>query len=405
MNQDNFYNKKIIEEYLNNINISQKYTENYKTFLKLISFLDKINNLDIDDIFILENSKIQDLVRFIVNHNIDKIKNGKINEICSNEIGIKLIDTYCILNDVYECDIQIFSGKDIVSTHLNLISKFPILSKEEERDLFNKYYNGDEDAKTKLITSNLKLVVNIAKRYKGRGVDLMDLIQDGNNKLIDIVEKFDINKNCRFSSYAYISLKRQMERSLSINARNIRISAEQFRDLQKYFAVRNSLEKRYNRDIENEEIAKELKWSIEKVREIEELQFDTYSLNTIILEDDHNKDKDLESIIPSDDIGLDEVYETKEIKNNVKKLLIECGLSEREIYILINRFNDVTQEDIAKQFGLTRERIRQIEANAIKKIRKNKKTDKFAIYMNNEDEALKYLEEQRKLLKKSKKKK
>lgn len=405
MNQDNFYLKKIVEEYLNNINISQKYAENYKTFLNLISFLDKINNLDIDDIFILENSKIQDLVRFIVNHNIDKIKNKKINEICSNEIGVKLIDTYCILNDVYECDIQLFSGKDIVSTHLNLISKFPILSKEEEKDLFNKYYNGDEDAKTKLITSNLKLVVNIAKRYKGRGVDLMDLIQDGNNKLIDIVEKFDINKNCRFSSYAYISLKRQMERSLSINARNIRISAEQFHELQKYFAVRNSLEKRYNRDIENEEIAKELKWSIEKVRKIEELQFDTYSLNTIILEDDHNKDKDLESIIPSDDIGLDEVYETKEIQNNVKKLLIECGLSEREIYILINRFNDVTQEDIAKQFGLTRERIRQIEANAIKKIRKNKKTDKFAIYMNNEDEALKYLEEQRKLLKKSKKKK
>lgn len=403
MNQEKKSNQSIIEKYLNDINISEKYNENYKTFLNLISFLETIDNLDTDDKILIENDKLQELIQSIVSYNMVKIKNNKINEICKNKIAIRLIDTYCILNNIYEYDEQLSSKTDILNLHLKSIGKIPLLSKNEEIELFKKYYNGDENAKEILINSNLKLVVDVANRYNNKGVDLLDLIQDGNNKLIEIVDKFDLNKNCKFSTFAYNCLVREMDRSIAKNGRNIRISNNQYHKLQMYFAVKNEIEKKYNRIAEKEEIARELNCTIDELEEIEELQFDTYSLNNVVFENTHKKNVEFGDIIPDNDVNLYETYEKKALQDDLNKLLLSI-LNKRELFILKNRLEGIELERIAKKLGITRERVRQIERKAIVKIFKNKETDKFAIYTDNEEEALKNLEEKRKQLKKERKK-
>lgn len=396
-------NKDMIEEYLNNISISQKYDENYKTFLNLVSFLEEIDDIDVNDIIILENENVHSLIQSIVEYNMDKIKDDKINEICKNDIGIKLINSYCTLNNVYENIIKLSNDNDILNTYLKSISKFPVLTREQERYLFNKLHDGDENARTVLINCNLKLVVNIAKQYNNIGIDMMDLIQDGNNRLVYIIDRFDINRNIKFSTYVYTCITRYLEYTIPISFRKIRIPHHLYHDVQKYIAVREKLENEFGGEITLDDIAKKLNWPKSKVEEIDNLQYDACSLNTIVMENDHNNDIELESLIPADIDDLDIIYEKGELKNNLIKLILNCGLDKTEIFIIMSRLNGLKFQTIAKNLGITYQRVEQIEKKAMNKIIKNRKIDDFAIYMDDEQAALKNLNKKRETSKKKKK--
>ncbi len=397
-------NKDIIEKYLNNISISQKYDENYKTFLNLVSFLETIDDIIENDIIILENEKVNSLIQSIVEYNMDKIKNDKINEICENDIGIKLINSYCTLNNVYGdiMKLSIDSDNDILDTYLKSIKNFPVLTREEERYLFNKLHEGDENARTVLINCNLKLVVNIAKQYNNTGVDMMDLIQDGNNRLIYIIDRFDINRNVKFSTYVYTCITRYLNYTIPNSCRKIRIPHHIYHDVQKYIAVRIKLENELNGEVTIDDIAKKLNWSKRKVEEIDKLQYDACSLNAIIMQNDHNNDMELEEFIPADIDDLDVIYDKNELKDNLTKLILNSGLNEIEIFIIMRRLNGLKFQSIAKILGISYQRVEQIEKRAINKIIKNKQTDNFAIYMGDEKAALERLNQKRKNLKRKK---
>ncbi len=391
-------NKEILKSFLNNINIFSTYEKNYKTFLELVSYLETLEDIDINNIEIIENSKLNELLQNIVNNNMDKIKNNKISEICKSEIGINLIDTYCILNNIYD-NTQVSNNIDILNSYLKLINKYPTLSREQEIELFEKYHNGDEKAKEKLINSNLKLVFNVAKRYCNKGVSIMDLIQEGNLVLIRAVEKFDLSKNTKFSTFAYVSLARGMDQSIVDNGRNIKIPTYMYNKLKKYYAQKKELEQKYNRTLTTKELSNELNCTLEEVETLEKLKFDTVSFNEIIIDNSKNRTVELGSTIP-DDVDLYENYEKKSLQENLYKLLLNVGLNKTELYVIKRILEGEKLLDIAQELELTHQRISQIEHKIFKKIIMSEGIEKLAVYMDDEDKALNNIKEKRKKFKK-----
>lgn len=273
----------------------------------------------------------------------------------------------------FEDDLTLPPGikiNDPVRMYLKEIGRVPLLSAEDEVELAKRIEQGDEEAKRRLTEANLRLVVSIAKRYVGRGMLFLDLIQEGNMGLIKAVEKFDHTKGYKFSTYATWWIRQAITRAIADQARTIRIPVHMVETINKLIRVSRQLLQELGREPTPEEIAKEMELSTDKVREIMKIAQEPVSLETPIGEEDdsHLGDfiEDQEALAPADAAA----YEL--LKEQLEDVL--DTLTEREENVLRLRFGlddgrTRTLEEVGKVFGVTRERIRQIEAKALRKLR------------------------------------
>lgn len=259
---------------------------------------------------------------------------------------------------------------DPVHIYLKEIGNYPLLSLAEEIELSKRIEEGDEVAKQLLAESNLRLVVSIAKRYVGRGLSFLDLIQEGNLGLIKAVEKYDYTKGFKFSTYATWWIRQAITRSIADQSRTIRIPVHMSEVINKTYRISRNLLQELGREPTEQELAVAMGLSIEKVRDILKVSADPISLDTPIGEED---DSHLGDFIRDDNIlGPEEAASYSILKDQISKLL--DTLTEREQKVLILRFGledgrSRTLEEVGKEFNVTRERIRQIEAKALRKLR------------------------------------
>lgn len=288
------------------------------------------------------------------------------------EIALKPPETY--LDDVSD---------DSVRLYLREIGKIPLLNPEEEITLAQRVVAGDLEAKDKMAEANMRLVVSIAKRYVGRGLDLLDLIQEGNTGLLRAVEKFDPDKGFKFSTYATWWIRQAITRAIADQARTIRIPVHMVETINKLLRTQRRLTQELNREPTNEEIAKEMEIDLDKVEHIMKIKQDISSLDASVRDDE--EDSVLGDFIEDEDTDSPEESATMQLlKNHVKEML--GMLSEREQKILKMRFGledgkSHTLEEVGQEFSVTRERIRQIEAKALTKLRKHKDAKKLHEYI------------------------
>lgn len=286
------------------------------------------------------------------------------------EVGIQIIDEAERDKELYEQALSDISLDDPVKMYLKDIGEVPLLSADDEIELARRIQEGDEEAKKKLSEANLRLVVSIAKRYVGRGMLFLDLIQEGNIGLMKAVEKFDYQKGFKFSTYATWWIRQAITRAIADQARTIRIPVHMVETINKLTRVSRILLQSLGREPTPAEIAKEMGVSEERVREIQKIAQDPVSLETPIgeEEDSHLGDfiEDDRAVTPSDSVSTTMLKETL--------LSVLNSLTPREEKVLRLRYGvddgrPRTLEEVGKEFNVTRERIRQIEAKALRKLR------------------------------------
>ena len=272
---------------------------------------------------------------------------------------------------------------DHVKMYLKEIGRVNLLSAEEEMDLAERMSKGDEEAKKKLAEANLRLVVSIAKRYVGRGMMFLDLIQEGNLGLIRAVDKFDYTKGYKFSTYATWWIRQAITRAIADQARTIRIPVHMVETINKLVRVSRQLVQELGREPTPEELAKGLNMSVEKVREISKISQEPVSLETPISEEE---DSHLGDFIPDDDaLAPSEAASYVLLKEQLVDVL--QTLTPREAKVLKLRFGLIdgrqrTLEEVGKEFNVTRERIRQIEAKALRKLRHPSRSKKLKDFLD-----------------------
>ena len=272
---------------------------------------------------------------------------------------------------------------DPVRMYLREIGKIPLLTYEEELDLAQKVLEGDEEAKKKLSESNLRLVVSIAKKYVGRGMLFLDLIQEGNMGLIKAVEKFDYTKGYKFSTYATWWIRQAITRAIADQARTIRIPVHMVETINKLIRTSRHLLQQLGREPSPEEIAEEMEIPVEKVIEIQKIAQDPVSLETPIGEED---DSHLGDFIQDDDSPAPQDAAAYTLLREQLEEVMKT-LTPREAKVLKLRFGledgkSRTLEEVGREFNVTRERIRQIEAKALRKLRHPSRSKKLKDYMN-----------------------
>jgi RNA polymerase primary sigma factor len=327
-----------------------------------------LKGLDVD------NDSLDELYNALMENNIEVVSED------DGGSGIKSADEPVILNDSeITKDVNI---NDPVRMYLKEIGRIPLLSAEEELALSVRVANEEEEAKNRLAESNLRLVVSIAKRYVGRGLLFLDLIQEGNIGLMKAVDKFDYDKGYKFSTYATWWIRQAITRALADQARTIRVPVHMVETINKMARIQRQLTLELNREPSEEEIAKKMGITVEKVREVIKISQDPVSLETPIGEEDdsHLGDfvKDINAMTP-------EEYATNEILKEEIKSVLET-LQEREQEVLELRFGLIdgtshTLEEVGKKFNVTRERIRQIEAKALRKLRHPSRAKKLKDFL------------------------
>ena len=271
---------------------------------------------------------------------------------------------------------------DPVRMYLKEIGRISLLTPEEEMDLSVRVADGDEEARNILAESNLRLVVSIAKRYVGRGLLFLDLIQEGNIGLMKAVEKFDFGKGYKFSTYATWWIRQAITRALADQARTIRVPVHMVETINKMARIQRQMTLELNREPSDEELAKKMGISVDKVKEVIKISQDPVSLETPIGEED---DSHLGDFIKDESSLSPEEYATNEIlKEEIKSVL--STLQPREQQVLELRFGLIdgtsyTLEEVGKRFNVTRERIRQIEAKALRKLRHPSRAKKLKDFM------------------------
>ena len=288
--------------------------------------------------------------------------------------------------DMENIDLSVPEGvsiEDPVRMYLKEIGKVPLLTADEEISLAKRMENGDENAKKRLAEANLRLVVSIAKRYVGRGMLFLDLIQEGNLGLIKAVEKFDYPKGYKFSTYATWWIRQAITRAIADQARTIRIPVHMVETINKLIRVSRQLLQELGREPQPEEIAKEMNMSVDRVREILKISQEPVSLETPIGEEE---DSHLGDFIQDDNVPVPADAAAFTL---LKEQLVEVlgTLTEREQKVLRLRFGlddgrARTLEEVGKEFNVTRERIRQIEAKALRKLRHPSRSRKLKDYLD-----------------------
>ncbi len=378
--------KEIINDYIDdNINIENSYSKALIEIKKLCTFLTKIEYSAKFCKKIVDNPKINSLLSIVVEKNIHLIENDNINMIFDNEIFKTLVNTYCLTSEKYEYnnsddDIELDISDNNLNTYIKEISKFSLLTKEEEKELFNRYAAGDESAREKLINSNLRLVVNIVKKINyDYNINIFDLIQEGNIGLMKAVENFDASKGYKFSTYAVWWIKASIKNLITKS--NIKIPININLQIQK---AQTLLRKKLGREPTCEEISNESKISISNVIKALEAQ-NIVSLNDPIGEDDD----ELLTIIPSREKSVEEVAEQKILEEEILDFFTKVGLSEKEKIVLKETLGIGTYPkrfcEIGIEYNVTRERIRFIYNKAISKLTKYLNKKNYVIYNEEKD--------------------
>ena len=340
----------------------------------------------------LEDKDVEELINYFKSNNINVISDSDeegIEELEFDESDVSMdMDDEDVpdekeLADISKLVIGDVKVNDSVKIYLKEIGKVPLLNAQQEIELAQRIIAGDEDAKQELINANLRLVISIAKRYAGRGMPFLDLIQEGNMGLIKAVEKFDYTKGFKFSTYATWWIRQAITRAIADQARTIRIPVHMVETINKITRAQRQLVQELGRDPTAEEISDRLEGALSaaRIREIQRINQEPVSLETPIGEEDDShlgdflEDKEVES--PSD-------YTTKSLlKDELNEVMLE--LTDRERRVLELRYGLIdnhprTLEEVGKVFGVTRERIRQIEAKAIKKLRTRKRVSRLGDY-------------------------
>lgn len=298
----------------------------------------------------------------------------------------ELIDEEEPTNDVLNSG-QYFDdiSDDSVRLHLREIGKIPLLDADQELALAKRVVAGDKKAKDKMAEANMRLVVSIAKRYSGRGLDFLDLIQEGHTGLLRAVEKFDPDKGFKFSTYATWWIRQAITRAIADQARTIRIPVHMVETINKLLRTQRRMTQELNREPTVEELAKELEMEPSKIEYVMKIKQDISSLDAGVGRDGEDEDSVLGDFIEDEDsMTPEEAASNQLLKEQVQDLL--STLSDREQKIIKMRFGlengkSHTLEEVGQEFAVTRERIRQIEAKALAKLRKNKDSKKLYEYL------------------------
>ena len=286
------------------------------------------------------------------------------------------------LNSQYLDDVS----DDSVRLYLREIGKIPLLTGDEELELAQKVKEGDKRAKDKMAEANMRLVVSIAKRYSGRGLDFLDLIQEGNTGLLRAVEKFDPDKGFKFSTYATWWIRQAITRAIADQARVIRIPVHMVETINKLLRTQRRMTQELNREPTMDELAKELDMEQSKIEYVMKIKQDIHSLDAGVGRDGEEEDSVLGDFIEDEDSTTPEESASNQLlKEQVQAIL--SSLSDREQKIVKMRFGldngkSHTLEEVGQEFAVTRERIRQIEAKALAKLRKHKDAKKLHEYLN-----------------------
>ena len=341
----------------------------------------------------LDKDQVENLYETLGNLGIEVIENktDKVDiDFAQDDLDLDDLDESIVKDDtpmeIEEIDLSLPKGisiDDPVRMYLKEIGKIPLLKPHEEVELARRMHECDELAKQRLVEANLRLVVSIAKRYVGRGMLFLDLIQEGNLGLIKAVEKFDYVKGFKFSTYATWWIRQAITRAIADQARTIRIPVHMVETINKLIRVSRQLLQELGRDPKPEEIAKEMDMTEDKVREIMKIAQDPVSLETPIGEEE---DSHLGDFIPDDDAPAPaEAAAYSLLKEQIEDVL--GSLNEREQKVLKLRFGledgrARTLEEVGKEFDVTRERIRQIEAKALRKLRHPSRSKKLRDYLD-----------------------
>ncbi len=328
-----------------------------------------------------EPDKVDHIYKYLENNGIDIIYPVVEEDIDLDDADLSETDF-----DIDNLDLSIPEGislDDPVRMYLKEIGKVPLLSSQEEQDLAERITAGDEEAKKKLAESNLRLVVSIAKRYTGRGMMFLDLIQEGNIGLLKAVEKFDYSKGFKFSTYATWWIRQAITRAIADQSRTIRIPVHMVETINKLVRIQRKLLQELGREPSPEEIAEEMDLPVDRVREIMKISQEPVSLETPIGEED---DSHLGDFIQDDNaLAPADAAAFTLLKEELNAVL--ATLTERERKVLSLRFgledgHAKTLEEVGKEFNVTRERIRQIEAKALRKLRHPNKSKRLKDFMN-----------------------
>ena len=275
---------------------------------------------------------------------------------------------------------------DSVRLYLREIGKIPLLSNEEEVDLAYRIVKGEKKAKDKMVEANMRLVVSIAKRYSGRGLDFLDLIQEGNTGLLRAVEKFDPDKGFKFSTYATWWIRQAITRAIADQARTIRIPVHMVETINKVLRATRKLTNELNREPTVEEIAKEMGMEPEKIDYVMKIKQDIASLDATVGRDGDDEDSVLGDFIEDEGrVSPEDAAAAQMLKEQIAEILSSLSESEQKVVKLrfgIGGGRPHTLEEVGAEFSVTRERIRQIEAKALSKLRKHKDTKKLHEYLH-----------------------
>ena len=332
----------------------------------------------------LEPTQMDKVFEYLEANGIDVLQMNDDSNVDDDDLEIMLSDEDEV--DMEKIDLSVPDGisiEDPVRMYLKEIGKVPLLSAEEEIELAKRMADGDEEAKKRLAEANLRLVVSIAKRYVGRGMLFLDLIQEGNLGLIKAVEKLDYQKGFKFSTYATWWIRQAITRAIADQARTIRIPVHMVETINKLIRVSRQLLQELGREPTPEEIAAELDMPVDRVREILKISQEPVSLETPIGEEE---DSHLGDFIQDDNVPVPaEAAAQTLLKEQLDEVL--STLTEREQKVLRLRFGMSdgrarTLEEVGKEFDVTRERIRQIEAKALRKLRHPSRSRKLRDYLD-----------------------
>ena len=369
--------------------ITQKFLDRLKDLVALGKKKKSILDVqEINDFFNdmeLNADQMEKVFDYLEANNIDVLR---ISGDTPDEVDVDLDDIIISEEDdvdMENIDLSVPEGvsiEDPVRMYLKEIGKVPLLSAEREIELAQRMEEGDEEAKKELAEANLRLVVSIAKRYVGRGMLFLDLIQEGNLGLIKAVEKFDYHKGYKFSTYATWWIRQAITRAIADQARTIRIPVHMVETINKFVRVQRQLLQELGREPYPEEIAKQMNMPVERVREIQKISLEPVSLETPIGEEE---DSHLGDFIQDDNVPVPADAAAFTLRREQLEEVLGT-LTEREQKVLKLRFGledgrARTLEEVGKEFKVTRERIRQIEAKALRKLRHPSRSRKLKDYL------------------------